>query len=34
MSVNMLKYLFKNQVDSNAFWNLIEDYFQEKFQII
>lgn len=27
MSVNMLKYLFENETDSETFWNLIEDYF-------
>jgi hypothetical protein len=27
MSVNMLKYLFKNQTDSETFWKLIENYF-------
>jgi ATP-dependent DNA helicase RecQ len=26
-SVNMLKYLFENQVSSEKFWDLIEDYF-------
>jgi ATP-dependent DNA helicase RecQ len=27
ISVKMLKYLFENQIDTNKFWDLVEDYF-------